>query len=114
MRVDALGLLANNAVARIADKVVPCGRGFRLATKLKPKLMAKLDATVKRFFSNESVSKTDIMQSVCDEAMDTCAYPVIKVVAKGPLPKEIFRNWKANAAEHPTVVKVEVEKILHC
>ena len=29
MRVDALGLLANKIVARIADKVVPCGRGFR-------------------------------------------------------------------------------------
>ena len=28
MRVDALGLLANKTVARIADKVVPCGRGY--------------------------------------------------------------------------------------
>ena len=28
MRVDALGLLANKTVARIADKVVPCGRAF--------------------------------------------------------------------------------------
>ena len=28
MRVDALGLLANKTVARITDKVVPCGRGF--------------------------------------------------------------------------------------
>ena len=31
MRVDALGLLANKAVARIADKVVPCGRGLTVA-----------------------------------------------------------------------------------
>ena len=30
MRVDALGLLANKTVARIADKVVPCSRGFQL------------------------------------------------------------------------------------
>ena len=28
MRVDALSLLANKTVARIADKVVPCGRAF--------------------------------------------------------------------------------------
>ena len=83
----------------------------RFATKLKPELMAKLDATVKQFFSNKNVTKTDIMQSACDEAMDTCAYPVIKVVAKGTLPEESFRNWKTDAAEHPTVVKVEVEKI---
>ena len=32
MRVDALGLLANKTVARIADKVVPCSRGLGKVT----------------------------------------------------------------------------------
>ena len=38
MRVDALGLLANKTVARIADKVVPCGRGLRLLLLASPYL----------------------------------------------------------------------------